>query len=195
MIDSAEKFVRDGATWQGYSYTIPNQWQGRYSTLRVMGDKHAPATINKLSAEPGALGKLQQMVGSEVGIRIIHTVRNPFDNIATIYKRQSKQMTLSQVTDAYFERCSAITQLKQQHPHLLDVRLEGMVGAPEETLAEMCHFAGVECPPGYLRDCASIVFESPKKSRHTAEWPDALVESIHQRIGQYDFLNGYSFDH
>ena len=197
LIRSAEAFTEAGSTWQGYSYAIPGQWQGCYETLRVLGDKQAAATIRKYGGQPDILIKLRQLVGSGIKIKFIHMIRNPFDNIATIWRRQSPAiLTLGQCADDHFGRLAAIMRLKYRIPNedIFDIRLEDLIKKPVESLAALCGFIGVDCPQDYLRDCASIVLDSPRKSSHDAYWPPEMVSSIQQRIGEYPFLNGYSFE-
>jgi hypothetical protein len=195
LIDSAEQFAQQGAVWQGYSYAVPDQWQGKVASLRVLGDKHAPATIRYYGAQPEILVRLRQMLGPHLKLRFIHTIRNPFDNIATIWRRQSVY-SLTQCADEFFGRCASTMWLNNNlmPEERLDLRLENFIDTPQDCIAAMCRFVGVEASDQYLRDCASIVFDSPNRSRHDAPWTRDLIESVQQRIGGYDFLSGYTFE-
>jgi hypothetical protein len=195
LIDSAEQFAQQGAVWQGYSYAVPDQWQGRSRTLRVLGDKHAPATIRYYGAQPEILVRLRQMLGPHLKLRFIHTIRNPFDNIATIWRRQSVY-SLTQCADEFFGRCASTVWLNNNlaPEERLDIQLENFIATPQDCLTEMCRFVGVEASEPYLRACAGIVFDSPKQSRHDAPWTPDLIESVRQRISGYDFLSAYTFE-
>ncbi len=35
----SRKFTKTGRRWNGYKYTVPNQWHGCYRKLKVIGDK------------------------------------------------------------------------------------------------------------------------------------------------------------
>jgi hypothetical protein len=195
IIDSAEQFAQQGATWQGYSYAVPDQWQGRVATLRVLGDKHAPATIRYYGAQPEILVRLRQVIGPRLKLRFVHTIRNPFDNIATIWRRQSVY-SLTQCADEYFGRCASTVWLNNniKPEERLDMRLESFIVTPQDCITVMCRFVGVEPSEQYLRDCARIVFDSPNRSRHDAPWTPDLIASVQQRINGYDFLSGYTFE-
>ena len=65
-----------------YAYQVPNQWQGRFEHLRVVGDKRGGSAALAIGEHPNLLNRLRVMVG--VRLRLIHVVRNPFDNIAAI---------------------------------------------------------------------------------------------------------------
>jgi hypothetical protein len=71
----------------GYNYKVPNQWQGRFDELRVIGDKKAAASTAQLAKNPRLLHWLRNTVATEV--KFVHVVRNPYDNIATWCKRHS----------------------------------------------------------------------------------------------------------
>jgi len=65
-----------------YRYQIPNRWQGRFETLRVIGDKGGGWAAQWLGKHPDLLQRIRDTVG--VPLRLIHVVRNPFDNVAAI---------------------------------------------------------------------------------------------------------------
>ena len=62
-----------------YAYQVPNQWQGRFEHLRVVGDKRGGSAALAIGEHPNLLNRLRVMVG--VRLRLIHVVRNPFENI------------------------------------------------------------------------------------------------------------------
>ena len=79
------EFTRSGRRWTGFDYAVEGQWQGRYERLQVIGDKKGGVSTFRLGARPELLDRLRRVVGAEV--RLIHVVRNPFDNIATMSRR------------------------------------------------------------------------------------------------------------
>jgi hypothetical protein len=70
------------AQWTGYSYLIPNQWQGKYKQLKVVGDKKGGVSSRLLTPNPQLIEQLQSVL--QMNIKIIHVVRNPFDIITTM---------------------------------------------------------------------------------------------------------------
>ena len=178
--------------WSGYDYTVPNQWQGRVERLRVVGDKRGSSTARLLAAKPELLDRLFKTFKHP--IRFIHALRNPFDNIATMQRRNPRP--LERVADIYFENCRAIQEIsgKLAPDQLLVIHHEQVVHDTRGQLQRACAFLGIDAPEDYLRDCASIVNPQPHKSRHKAEWTPELIRSVEERIRQYDFLAGYSFE-
>ena len=61
-------------------------------------------------------------------------------------------------------------------------------------LAEVCGFLGRELYPGYVEDCAAVVFGSPTSTRQRVDWPAALVQEIEDRIERSGVLSGYRFE-
>ncbi|MCA1614387.1 MAG: sulfotransferase, partial [Acidobacteria bacterium] len=81
LLDKSEEFTARGRQWNGYSYEVPGQWQGRRRSLRVIGDKKGGGSTMRLGADPRLLARLRRTVG--VPVKLVHVVRNPFDNIST----------------------------------------------------------------------------------------------------------------
>ncbi len=196
IIESDRRFTAERAslTKQNYSFGVPGMWQGRHRHLRVVGDKHAGTATRELRARPELLDKLNEVTG--VPIRLVHVVRNPWDNIATIARRSERSPEVATAT--YFRRCETIQKLKAtadgNRLSLQSVHHEALIGDATTTLAGVCAFVGLDPQADYLAACASIVNESANASRHSATWPAGLVDHIAHQAKDYDFLADYSFD-
>ena len=53
---------------------------------------------------------------------------------------------------------------------------------------------GLDASEAYRKDCASILFASPRQTRHNAPWTPQLIGDVERRIAGHGFLAGYSFD-
>ncbi len=100
-----QQFGSIGRTWSGYQYEIPDQFQGRFERLRVIGDKRARSSVLQIAQRSEADGPAQRRV--KVPIRVFHVTRNPFDNIATEARRH--KMSLAEATQWYEQICRAIS--------------------------------------------------------------------------------------
>jgi len=179
----------------GYSYAVPNQWQGRFTRLQVIGDKLGGGSTRRLRTHPELLQRLRDTVG--IPIKFIHVIRNPYDNITTMFRRgDGDPVDLRQTVDYYFCHCETIADLKKQinTADLLEIRHEDFIAEPTVWLKKLCEFLGVESPEDYVRDCASIVYESPHKSRHEVPWTPELIELVWDRMKRFPFLQGYSYE-
>jgi len=195
ILSNSAHFALTGQTHSGYTYLVPNQWQGRYRRLRIIGDKRGAGTAEEFWLAPDLLDRLERTVA--VPLRFIHVVRNPFDNIASM-KRKSRRLdkNLSESTRRYARRCDSILQIKQRlaPEKLFELRHEDLIAQPRETLAALCRFLKLEPDPAYLDDCAGIIYRSPHQSRRAVAWTEVQIEEVHRLILRHSFLAGYSFE-
>jgi hypothetical protein len=193
LLENSKKMAAAGRRHSGYSYEVPNQWQGRFEKLEVLGDKKGARTAMGFYHDPGLLNVLRNKIDKE--LKFVHVIRNPYDVLATMTRR-SPRKTLDRNIDNLFKLCSSIVALKEHLPpeQIFDLRLESFVDAPEVHLEQLCSFLGVEADHHYLEDCANIVFKSPKKSRFDIEWNRQSISKVRERMEAFNFLAGYSYD-
>lgn len=176
-----------------YSYHVPGQWQGRYRDLRVVGDSQAGWTVQRLARDPSLLPRIHARMADR-DVRFVHVVRNPFDNIATMMLRGNR--SFESAFERYFTNCDAIVALAERvEPGSLHrLRHEEVILHPQSVIAAACSFLGVEADPSYLDACASILYASPSRSRSKVTWTPEMRKLVEERIGAFDFLEGYGFD-
>lgn len=172
-----------------YDYTVPGQWQGRYRRLAVVGDSDSAS--GTLIVRPGAFATLLDRIDRPV--KVISVVRNPFDNIATLSRRN--RMTIDEAAAEYFDRARTIVGMTDLVPaaRWLEIRQEDVIADPHGSLRAMCSFLGVDAPDDYLDACAGVLFRRPNRSRTTVEWPAGTIASIEERAAAVPFLEGYRF--
>lgn len=176
-----------------YSLAVPNQWQGKYRTLKVIGDSKAGPSVRRLSKEPQLLNKVQKVMQG-VDTRVIHVIRNPFDPISVMMVRGKR--TFENAVEHYFGYCKTLVALRKEldSSNLIAVRYEAFVRQPEMRLGDICRFLGVEADDEYLRACAGILHKSPEKSREMVTWRPEWINVVQERIEQVDFLAGYCYE-
>ena len=192
LLRNSESMAARGRSHSGYSYAVPNQWQGRFETLQILGDKKGAASAMRLHRTPGLFERLKKTLDTE--IKLIHVIRNPYDVLATM-RRRSPHKGLDTHVKVFFELCESMKDIKTQIPpqQLFDLELEYFIADPKAHLARLCSFLGVENSEAYLDDCCSIVFASPKKSRQDLAWTDESIAQVKRNISRFEFLSGYSF--
>lgn len=189
-------------TWTGYSYKVEGMWQGKYRTIKLMGDKLAGQTSLILKEDQVLAEKLQQRIACPV--KIIHVIRNPFDTITTMAKRSYAKSGslvefdatyLAQFIDKYFERVEVVQKLKDHELFsMIDLHHEELIQNTESTLAELINFLNVDIPENYFFRCSEAVYKEPHKSRLEFEWPDNLKQHVQENIAKYEFLQQYRFN-
>jgi hypothetical protein len=192
LLANSRHYAEHGREETGYSYAVPRQWQGMSKRLRVIGDKSGAATETRLRFQPWLLEKLDGILN--VPVKLIHAIRNPYDNISTVAKR--REFELPDAIDRYFGRCDTVLAVMERTPaeDIFETRHEDFVADPKKRLADLCAFLGVGAPADYLDACAAIVSEQPHRSRQGTPWTGELVESVAERMKRYPFLSGYSFE-
>jgi hypothetical protein len=103
---------------------------------------------------------------------------------------------LEENTKRYFSLCENVRDIKERiaTSDLFELRHESIIDHPHVILKELCHFLGQDAPDDYLNDCASIVYKSPHRSRCDARWDHRLIDIVKDRIAEFTFLTGYSFE-
>lgn len=197
LLARSQQQAAKGRTKQGrerrYSYRVPDQWQGRYRQLRVMGCSKAGKTTQRLARDPTLLEQFQNMI-APVQVKLIHVIRNPYDNISTFMLRGGRSW--QNATENYFLNCKTLAGLqKQVNPsHWLLVRQEELIVQAHRVLNEMCQFLGVTATEEYLDSCASILYKTPAQSRHKIPWTPEWIEAVETQMAPFAFLDGYSYE-
>lgn len=175
-----------------YPYEVPGSWQGRFRTLQVLGDKKGGAVSRAAAAHPDFLERARALVG--VPLRLLHVVRNPYDNIAAIARWDAK--SLPAAADYYFQHAaSAFAIARARTPaELLTLRHEELIRDPRAVLRRLTAFLGLEIYPGYLDACAAVVFEQPTRSRFAARWTPDLLRQVAERAAAFPFLADYTYE-
>lgn len=178
----------------GYSYEVSNQWQGRYKKIQIIGDKHGEGAILRLRARPWLLQRLRNVTDER--IKFIHVLRNPYDIITALYKLKDRRMGMGESIEYYFSLCKTVMDIKNQikDEYLFELRHELFIDSPKTHLKEICLFLGIDAPNDYLNDCASIVFKTPHKRRYDTKWSRELIDIVKDRIDEFPFLHGYSYE-
>ena len=176
-----------------YSYLVPSQWQGRYTKLQVIGDSTSGSSTQKFARDPDLLRRLERLMPG-VDVKFIQVIRNPFDPISIMMVRGNR--SFENAIEYYFSSCETLRDLRKRisGSNLLAVRYEDFINHAGSDLAGICQFLGIEASDDYLKACKSILFQNPEKSRHVVKWEDKWVKMVEEKIEQFDFLQGYSFE-
>lgn len=194
LLKNSIAFTKSGRKWNGYSYYVPHQWQGKFQQLKVIGDKKAGRSSKRLNKNPELLNKLYATVDVK-NIKFIHIIRNPYDNICTLAKKHYKNDLRISIED-YFSMCNTVTRLKKQiEPNdIIEIKFELFLKNPENWLKKLCFFLGMNAPDDYLNDCCRILYKLPHKSRYDLTWDSELIKLVNNKIDEFDYLIGYSYD-
>lgn len=191
ILQNSEYYAKKARTWSGYSYLVPGQWNGKYETLNVIGDKKGGGTSYMLSQHPELLDKLK---GTFPLIhKFIHVTRNPFDSITTLSLTVKKE--IMKIFPQFVSAWHTVSELKKKIPpeDWLDIRHEEFIATPAMWLTRLCNFLGQDIPGGYLDACAAMVNPEPHRSRSKTTWSTQNIAAVEKKMKPYPFLDGYSF--
>ena len=202
---------RENARKKGYTLHISGLWQGQYDgSIGVIGDKSGGMTTklfkNQKRSVKQAFKEIKEAVG--VPIVVIHAIRNPFDNIATmlLYKKHARNVASSQQPYAnikdlrkqvtlYFRQVhSVVKMIKQLKLNVIEVHNSDLIHKPRRTISRLCNCLQVKCSKDYVSRCSKAVFKNISRSRLKVKWTPKLIEIVERKSKKFPFLKKYSFN-
>jgi hypothetical protein len=180
----------------GYRYEISGTWLGEQGAIRVIGDKRAGSTSRYLAEDPGLLSRLADEI--RLPLRIIHHVRNPWDNISSIWTRKTLNIdrTLEQAIDHYFEMIDgSVAGLAAAPPGTGWLRTfhEELIAEPKANIKALLDLVDLDAEPEFLSACAAFIHPQPRRTRVAAPWTSSLIDRVGERAANYSFLADYRF--
>ena len=207
LVERDREFAAGGRRWMGYDYVVPGQFQGRFTELRVIGDKRARTATYRLGRRPGLLEAVRRVAG--VPLRVVHVTRNPFDNVVTMARRTAAARhrgagpgappavaDLDDAIDRYGELCRYVERVRARlaPEELHELPYESFVADPATELARLCAFLGVEAEAGYLSDCARVVWPQTRPTREALAWAAPQRQAVETLVATHGFLGLYGWD-
>jgi hypothetical protein len=190
LLQNSRKATRQGWRHRDFPLQVPGQWQGRFQRLLVIGDKHGEGAALRLHARPWLFDALLARMGK---IKFIHVVRNPYDNIATIFNKSKDNLYES--IEYYFSLCQEVWEVRRRvaPEDFFELRHEAFVEHPGRSLEQLCRFLDVNAFPDYIESCARIVYGAPHRSRHDLVWDAGHRAEVERGMAHFPFLSEYSF--
>lgn len=176
-----------------YSYEVAGQWQGRADAPLAVGDGKAGTTTRLLGENPGLLDDARALLPG-IDVKLIQVIRNPFDVISVMMVRGGR--TFRNSIDHYFTACSTLMSIRasQAPDSLRSVSYEEFVADPGRGLATLCEHLAVPVDTEHIESCTAIIRPEPDRSRTMVDWDRRWISEVEDRIADFDFLNGYSYD-
>lgn len=191
MLEHSRLHAQLGRRWGDYDYAVPGQWQGRFSALRVLGDKKGGMTTLRIARDPGLLRQVMTRFGKRK--RFVHVLRNPYDNIAAMtLKGHPLQAAIREYFLLHGTNRTIIERVGAEA--VATVYHEDVAADPRQALAHLCSFLGVDAPPDYLDACAAIVLPRPRRSRERIAWPKGALADVARQMARHSLLARYRFE-
>ena len=196
IILNSIKSAHQGRIWNQHSYIIPDEWNGRFNTIKVIGDKQGGTNSKFFTRNPDMLRTIDSSLGMPV--KYIHVMRNPYDMMSTLYRLTKNpapdriKYAIGQIT----KQMKRVENLRQQidSEHWLDLYHEQLLSSPVETIEALFRFFDLETPSRFTENCKKILYSNPHKSRFDIPWRDADIEFLTRELSQFPWFSSYSFD-
>ncbi|MEP0265769.1 sulfotransferase [Dokdonia sp.] len=203
ILRNSKRHAAIGRSNSDYSYVVPNQWQGKYRKLIGIGDKKGGKSSSIFGDENHMklLHNIEKI--SQAKLKIIHVIRNPYDNVSTMILRQVKKNGKELTEDLfnkrvhkYLELIETNTKLKAHIPNnICDVHLEDFIANPKKELIRIFQFLEIDVSQEYIKDCSSIVWDKTNQSRFDLPyWTTERIQNFSNSIKPYAFLNRYNYE-
>ena len=201
---------------KGYSLVIDGPlYQGAYQNyIDVIGDKKGGQTTTSFLANvelfQDRLNKLRTLVN--LPIKVIHVIRNPYDNIATlaIYRHFHHEHTkvamaksnnetvsvnpalLNYSIKYYFDLFDGAEVMRRKfNLDTMDVHGRDLIANRKVTIKKMCGFLQVPFSDDYLNIVSRNIFSSESKTHYNVIWTDEQIAKVKENIMKYDSLSQY----
>ena len=194
------KRYADAVDFKGYTLSLSDSLQGRYTTLKVIGDKQGGKASTVYALYPLKFAKFYEKLSKslDVPFRFIHVVRNPYDMIATrvLYAKHLHDQYVSGKTNStnkgdagseamYAEINDLFKQVKAVDDMIpvlnltvLEIHSADFIKDPKHTLRSICSFLDLKCPEDYLQACYDKTYRSVSRTRDVLVWDEQWIEDI-----------------
>ena len=201
---------------KNYTLFFDGLYQGSYdSYIDVIGDKQGGLLSGIFMRDPKKfqtmLSELQAVV--DMPIKVIHVIRNPFDNIATaiLYDAFANvslttkaklgndpldvdSKIIDKNIDQYFRRYQASEDAIEMFKlDAIKIHSKDLVMYPRRTILELCEFLGVSCSDDYLTKCINKLYSKVSRTRYRIQWNDYQIATIKENIQKFKSLSRYSY--
>ena len=176
---------------------VPDQYQGRFESPKVIGIKHSYHNVRCLSNKTVLENFKKRLEERGISLKFIVMVRNPYDMISLRARKLRSDKQTVKNGMRFIKNLSMKNMEIREQIHPKDVfisRHEDMLENPDRHLAKLCDFLQVPVAPDYLDSCASCVVRDPHKRRFEFDWTPEQKQKVASLIEKYDFLSGYDWE-
>jgi hypothetical protein len=197
--ENTVKLGKKGRNNSGYDYVIPNQWQGRHKAIQLIGDKRGGASSRRLHELQSLTLLKKTKEVTQLPLKIIHVVRNPFDNITTMVNRNMKTAKDKKLPAVFESRVNSyFTKAAINQRVLLNADYEVHTMHLEElnrmALQELFDFLSLSTTPDFLDDCVHLLWPTPNRSsQKVGFWSPERIATVSERMASYPHLARYQF--
>ena len=190
----ANQFAKLNKLKTGYSYEITNSYQGNFELVKAIGVDFIAFPL-AIQENPILLNSICNKIFN-CNIKFIHIIRNPFDAISTMTKKNKLNLSLDDRINFYSKNCEAVYNLQNRlnQKLFLTIKHEDFVFNPNLLIQKMGCFLNIEFSKDQIVSYSSIVNSKPNKTRNNITWSNQQIKAVNQIIEKYYFLEGYNYN-
>ena len=201
-----------GHNEKGYTLSIDKSWQGRFTYLKVIGDKSGGISVKMYMKDSDVFKRLYQRLTDtvEVPIKVLQVIRNPLDMIATITLyagssvggRKANATVLQKYKNFALMKISTfkvlniargiVSMISDVGLSPLEIHCEDLIADPAKTISKICRFLDVECSADYLQMCVDKTFKNVSESRHLVQWDPQTLPQLIDALRTFPFFEKYN---
>jgi len=170
---------------------IPNQYQGRFQSLQVIGNKHPGQNVDTLSDGEILKDLTSKLQDKKIRLKFIFNVRNPYDMVATLVTERNMTAQIELISNHCENNMKILEQINPDD--LFVCKNEDVIENPKQQLRKLCDFLEVAAPVDYINDLASLVITKPTSDRFYTDWSPKDKQKVASLIEKYDFFSGYDW--
>lgn len=185
---NASKMAETSRPSGGYHYQMGSSPVTKIA-LRVAGNKTWNPSVLLMHGNGKILPDLEKRLG--LPVKIIETIRNPFDVIASMHLRSG--LPIRDRIRWFFLHCEATAALSERLPpekftvcHHAD-----LLADPEAELKRLCGFLDLPACESHVAAVKKILLPQPRKTSAGIDWNSADVAEIKRRMVFFETLTRY----
>lgn len=155
----------------------------------IIGEKiWNPATL-LLHGKYNLIEQLSITIG--LPILLIHSIRNPFNAIATMHLKSGAP--IADRIAWYFMHCEAVKMISKRcnSVNFLHVYHEDLITNSAQEISAMCSFLNLPIHAQHLTVVKQSLFNKPNESRNLVSWSNNEILQISRKMENYEFLHKY----
>lgn len=220
IAENSATFSRHDRYWNGFSYTVPGGHHGRAEPLRVLGDKKGDWAVRWCEENPELIDDVYRRVRARCRWILVtrHPLDNiatmslrknrTYDRLrieaadsadfkarlaASQEDGEVAAAALDSMIDDYGGLCQTIERMQTASPadDWCHVEYEQFLAHPADQVRRLVRFLDLQPGDDYVASAASIVRESPNKSRNAVTWTGRQLERVEALTRRYPFLQSY----
>jgi hypothetical protein len=129
-------------------------------------------------------------------MRIVHYIDSDIYSLYRSFSKynDSKEMQYVRAKEHVRLTKGVMNLIKLYGDDVITIYSEDMIKNPSKEITRLCQFLTIACSEDYVKDCASIVYSSPSKSRNTIVWKDRAKNMLSNLISKTPILQRYKFN-